>query len=328
MKKTDAAAIRRGPDWQRLRVKLCSRNTLIKALWSVFRLILLLGLSYVIFFPFLVKLSNVFMSKTDLFDSMVKFIPRDPSLDNLKFVFEAMDYPRTFANTLLLSLVCAALQVIVACMSGYGLAKFQFRGKGVLFAFVVLSMLVPAQTIQMASYVEFKYFDLFGLITLIRGKPVSMINTVSPMLFLSATGFAIKNGLYIFIMRQCFLGVPKELSEAASVDGAGVFRTFFRINMPSVRAMMVTIFLLAFSWQWLDTYYSSLYYPSYHVLPNMIDQVANYYSPEFGQLHNGSPLQSMYLNTAAVTVMFPLLILYFFTQKAFVQGIETSGIVG
>ena len=297
-------------------------------MWRIFRLVLLIGLSYIILLPFLSKISSSFMSQSDLYDHMVKFIPRHPTLTNIKFVYDYTAYPTAFFNTFFLSLICASLNVFVASVVGYGLARFQFRGRMLIFAMVIVSMVIPPQTIQISSFMKFKYFDVLGIFQATLGHPLNLVNAPWPVIFLSATGFSIKNGLYILILRQFFIKVPPELNEAAEVDGAGAARTFFQIIWPTARPMASTVFLLAFSWQWLDIYYAGTFFPNYPVLANMVAKVANSMTDTFGMLYDYSAKQSMLINTTLLMIIIPLLLLYLIAQKQFVQGIEHSGIVG
>jgi len=296
--------------------------------WKIFRLILLLGLTYMILLPFFSKIASSFMSQSDLYDSMVKFIPRNPTLENIIFVFNYVNYPEGFFNSLWFSTTCALLGVFSACLTGYGLSAYKFRGRGILFALVVLTMVIPPQTIQVASFVKFKYFDILGIIQMMTGSPLALNNSPWPMILMSLTGFGIKNGLYIFIMRQFFTTLPAELSEAAEVDGAGTIRTFFQIILPTARPLGTTIFLLAFSWQWLDIYYSATFYPQFNLLATSVSKIANSMTDTFGMLYDNSAKQSMIINTNLLLILLPLMVLYLIAQKQFIQGVERSGIVG
>ena len=329
MEKSMTKEERRQLAWKLWKGKYLTLDFLKRFLLAVFKYVLLIGLTYIILYPFLVKLTSAFMSREDLHDPMVRFIPRNFSVENITFLFDYFDYPKAFLNTLFLSTACAVLQVIVSAMIGYGLARFKFKGRGIIFGLVIFTMVIPPQTIQLATYMKLKYFDFFGLIKALTGQSINMVDSVWPMLFFSLTGLALKNGLYIFIMRQFFRNVPAELSEAASVDGAGTARTFFRIMLPMAGSMMLTIGLLSFSWQWLDTYYSSLLFPNFDILSNIVTR-AGYISVTAGidEIHAGTPASSMMINTATLMVMAPLMLLFLFAQKFFIQGVERSGIVG
>ena len=216
---------------------------------------------------------------------------------------------------------------------------------------VIVTMIVPHETLKLSLSTHFRYFDLGGLHAFLKpdGTRVipgilqifgvdtiaktavndlpSLLNTFWPLLIISATGLAFKNGLYIFMMRQFFQGVPDELEESAYVDGATTMRTFFTIILPLSIPMMITIFLFAFSWQWTDEFYTTLFFPTANKVTLMPDIVAIPKSLEINYAGQ-SLFYTAIRNTAGIMIIFPLVIVYLFCQKYLVQGIERSGIVG
>ena len=294
------------------------------ALQNALIFVLLVGMSFVILFPLSVKVSSAFMSRSDLMDKTVKYVPRAPTFDNFQLIWDKTDFLHAIFNTVGVSVLCGVLQMLAAVCIGYGLAKFRFRGRGLLFGIVIALMIVPPQAILISMFIKFKYFDILGILTLLLGKPANLIDSVFPMVILSATGLGFKNGLFIFLMRQFFRNVPNELIEAAYIDGSGVYRTFAQIILPLSKPTMVTIFLLAFSWQWTDTFYSSLFFTNTRVLSNVVTGVASMAMFETNQ----AQYASVYTNTAALMLILPLIALYIFAQRFFVQGIERSGITG
>lgn len=313
---------------KRFMMKVFTFDFLKSVVVKFFMYVFLIGISYIILYPFITKISASFMSNSDFTDVTVKLIPKHPTLDTYRFVIIENDYFEALINTTLLAVSTAVLQTLVTAVIGYGFAKFKFRGKSLIFGLVILSMVIPHKTLQLSMFTFFRYFDIYGIIELLTGNTIKLIDTVFPLLILSIFGLAFKNGLYIFIFRQFYKGVPDELEEAAYVDGSGIFKTYFRIILPLTIPMMTTIFMFAFSWQWTDKYYNNLFFISGdapHFLPAIVkvpDSLANIAS-------SSSPLQeSAVLNTCGILVILPLFIIFLFAQKAFVQGIERSGIVG
>ena len=237
---------------------------------------------------------------------------------------EYTDYFGALFNTAWISTLYALLQVLCCALVGYGLAKFRFRGKGVLFALVIFTMIIPPQATVNALYMNFRYFNPLGIFGLFSKQLPNLVDSPYPMILLSSCGLALKNGLYIVLMRQFYKGVPDEMIEAAEVDGAGAVRTFVRIIFPMTTPMLVTIFLLAFSWQWTDVYYSGLLFQDFNVLSNIVMRVGQI----GGEGYQGSKMSSVLINTASIMVITPLLILYLFAQKKLIQGIERTGLVG
>ena len=155
----------------------------------------------------------------------------------------------------------------------------------------------------------------------------NMLNSYWPFAFLSLTGLAFKNGLFIYIMRQYFNGVPDELEEAAYVDGAGVIKTFVRIIIPMAVPMMVTIFMFSFSWQWSDMFYTSLFFTSTKssiLLPNIVKIPTSLDTNYVAQVTYETAIR----NTCGILILAPLVIIYMFAQRTLIEGVERSGITG
>ncbi|MBR4296082.1 MAG: carbohydrate ABC transporter permease [Clostridia bacterium] len=326
----------RTPLKERLKAKFGTTFFYQKLVVVIFRLVLLIGISYVILFPFISKIASSFMGMNDFVDPTVRLIAKDFSLDIYKAVFTELGYWEAFANTLEVSIICAILQTFTCCLVAYGFAKFKFRGNKLLFMLVMLTMIVPHPTMRLAMLQNFKDFDVLGIMDLLAKinilpdgfrYGIKLTETFWPLYILSAGAIAFKNGLYIFMLRQFFRGVPDELEESAYVDGSGVFRTFFTIIIPLSVPMMITVFLFAFSWQWTDNFYTELLLPTGRMtlFNDIISDIPLSLRTDYaGQ---GLFYQAIH-NTAGMMVIAPLIIMYLFCQRYLVQGIERSGIVG
>ena len=325
---------------ERMMKKLSASNTWAKVGVNIARFILMLGISFVILYPFFARIAGSFMSIDDVLDPTVALIPKEATLDIYKHLIVDNRYFEAMFNTVLLSLVCAVLQTFIACLIGYGLAKFKFKGNKFLMLMVVLTMMIPHSTLELSMLRHFNAFDFAqviswnypGLISLLNGgKGIQITDTYWPLVILSLGGLAFKNGLYIYMMRQFFKGVPDELEESAYIDGSGVFRTFIQIIIPLSVPMMITIFLFAFSWQWTDEFYTTVFFINpLDKLWLMTDIYAKI--PVDLQVPNNTALDTAYSivvkNTAGMMIIMPLVIMYIFCQRYIVQGIERSGIVG
>ena len=325
---------------ERLVKKFTTSNTWLKILISVFRFIMMLGISFVILYPFIARIAGSFMSMEDVLDPTVNLIPRSPTFDIYKHLAIDNHYFEAFLNTLLLSLLCALIQTFIACLVGYGMAKFKFKGNKLVMIAVVVTMIIPNSTLELSMLQHFINFDLGHVIAwnynsvlslFNGGKGIYLMDSYWPLIILSFSGLALKNGLYIYMMRQFFKGVPDELEESAYVDGSGVFRTFIQIILPLSIPMMITIFLFAFSWQWTDEFYTTTFFISkenkmwlmpdiYVNVPNDLLSVTN---------TSGNATYSVIVrNTAGMMIIAPLVVMYIFCQRYLVQGIERSGLVG
>ena len=321
----------------RAKSKIINLKTWCNILWKIARVVLLIGLSYIILQPFIVKISYAFMSDQDIMDNTVKWIPKNPTMEHIDKVIRDGKYYECLKNTISISVMSGVVQMLICTMIGYGFAKFKFKGSNLLFLLVIFTMIIPPQTVMISMFMQFRFFDvqilpfLPGPFELLQKAGViekmpNLLNSLWPTVILSIFGIGFKNGLYIFMMRQFFKGVPDELEEASYVDGSGTFRTFFRVILPLSLPMMVTVFLFAFSWTWTDTFYSSMFYTNnFPVLANMVFNFSNVMVG--GHLQGGMDAQ-VTINTAALLVIFPLVLFYCFAQKALIQGVERSGITG
>lgn len=322
----------RTPLLERLQAKFLNANFMVNLIWYIFRLMFLIGVSYVILFPFFARISGSFMSATDFVDVTVQMVPKAPTLATYAAIIRDNDYFLALFNTIVLAGSCAIIQTFVCCLIGYGFAKFKFKGRNLLFALVIFTMIVPHATLELSIFMEFRYFNPLGIMSVLNSigilkyPYVSTLNTYIPLWILSATGLAFKNGLYIFMLRQFFKGIPDELEESAYVDGSGVFRTFLKIVLPLSGAMMITVFMFSFSWQWTDNFYvDKLFTATGPTLIKDIVKIPRSLSTNFaGQAAYDSAIR----NTCGLLILLPLIILYLFAQKYIVQGIERSGITG
>ena len=339
----------RTPLKERLKAKFLNLYFFQQVAWIIFRMVLLVGISYVVLFPFISKIAGSFMSPEDFVDVTVRLIPKNFTLDIYKAVLFELDYWEAFFNTLLISLLCGLLQTFVCCLIGYGLAKFRFKGNNIVMLLVILTMIVPHQTLQLSMFMHFRYFDILGILSFLSGGAsigfmpdsfnellagiqifklddfaLPLTNTYWPLAILSATGLAFKNGLYIYMLRQFFTGVPDALEESAYIDGSGVFRTFFTIILPLSIPMMVTVFLFSFCWQWMDDFYTELFFTTSKItlMPDVVDIPKSLQTDYAGQNMYYTAIR----NTCGICIIMPLVILYCFGQNFLVQGIERSGL--
>lgn len=298
--------------WKRFKTKHLSLSGIGNFAWKIVRAVIVLGLCFIILYPFFIKIVNAFKGYNDFQNPTVRFIPKEFTIMNIVAVIEKMDYWKALLNTSFVSLGSAVMQMFTSAFIGYGLARFKFKGNGAIFAAVIATLIIPPQTIIIPIFLRFRFF--LGL------NALNLIDTPFPMFIMALTGMGLKNGLYIFLFRQLFRNMPKELEEAAYLDGCGTFQTYFRVMVPGAGSMFLTVFLLAFSWQWTDTVYNGLFFSDgFPVLANLVLDVG---SGETGAM------SSNYIGIASLLTILPVGIIYAFTQKFFVQSIDRSGIVG
>jgi len=295
--------------------------------YAFIRAILVVGICYVILYPLMVKLVVAFMPMEDLSDPLVKWIPKNPTLANFKLAMLGMQYGLALFNTGIVTVGTTILQVVVCTMSAYAYAKMKFPGSKILFALTIFTLIVPPQTYMIATYIQFRSIDFFGIIKAIKGTS-GLTQTWWPFFLMAATGVGVRSGLYIYIMRQCFRGMPVELEEAAFVDGASPFKTFYRVMVPNVIPSMLTIAMFAFVWQWNDYFFTNLLSPGMMWMTNSVASLKGNIGFFTGTIVT-NPIQISALNNSgAFLSIIPIVILFIAVQRFFIQGVERSGIVG
>ena len=299
-----------------------------KWLWAIFRTVLIIGLGFMIIQTVIMQLSSSFKSISDLYDGSVYLIPKNPTLYNYRRVWEYLEYPLRFVNSLLYCGGCSLLQLASCTLVAYGLARFKFKGRGIVMGMVIFTLIIPPQTVLLSLYLQFQYFSPLSIFTLgMSLKGINLIGTPWPLLIPSATAVGFKNGLYIFMLRQHFKNLPKALEEAASIDGCGAFQTFFRVVLPGALPMMASILLFSFVWQWNDYFYTTILTPGMKIFTTVLSGTGSSIARMDGQVI-GNMQNMLYDSAAFVLFIIPLIVLYLFTQKGFVQSIERSGLVG
>lgn len=300
------------------------KETIKKYLISIFRAILLFGMCFMIIQPILNKISISVMSESDLYDTTIVLIPKHFSLSNWKIASLLMNYKKTLFNTIWVSILVSAIEVCMCSIVGYGFSRFQFPLKKFWFFCVILIIVIPPQTISTSLFLHFRYFNVFGKTFNLRGNML-------PYIMMCLTCQGLKNGLYIFMIRQFFMGFPFELEEAAYVDGCGPLKTFVRIMVPGAKPIITSCFLFSFVWQWTDNFYASMFLGKIQLLAGNLASVAERLGRYLAQLNGGSTIVSVGYSNAVVSTgllmaIFPLIILYVFCQRLFVESLASTGV--
>lgn len=287
---------------------------------SLFRALFLMGVGFVMLYPILFMISNSFKSVSDALDPTVVWIPSGTDMFNFKMAFKLLKFSDTMKNTLLLVVPCVVIQVITCLFVSYGFARFEFRFKGLLFGLLIFSLIVPVQTYIIPLYVNMKNMHL--------------LNTYWQFYIMAALGTGIRSGLYIYIFRQYFRGLPKELEEAAYLDGCNPLRTFLHIMVPNVKGAILVVFVLSIVWYYNDYTLTGMLlnsdYPLSISLTGVSAALNNTVQGMVGQTMGSDIklLSESILSAACLIVALPLIGVYVAVQKHFTEGIERSGLVG
>ena len=287
---------------------------------GLFRALFLMGVGFVMLYPILFMISNAFKSVSDALDPTVVWIPSGTDLFNFKMAFKLLGYKDALKNTLILVMPCVIIQVITCLFVSYGFARFEFRFKGLLFGLLVFSLIVPVQSYIIPLYVNMKTMHL--------------LDTYWQFYIMALFGTGIRSGLYIYIFRQYFRGLPKELEEAAYLDGCNPLRTFLHIMVPNVKGAILVVFVLSFVWYYNDYTLTGMLlnndYPLSIALTGVSTALNNTVQGMVGQTIGSDIklLSESILSAACLIVALPLIGVYAAVQKHFTEGIERSGLVG
>lgn len=279
-------------------------------------------LSLIFLYPFLYMIATSLKTNEDLYNFTVVWIPRTLHFNNYKMAATLIRYTEHFRNTVLVTVLSTLGQLLSCSMAGYGLARFRFHGSKFVYIIVLLAMIIPIQTIIVPEYLL--YVNL------------KWTNTYLPLIIPSWLGYGFKGALYIFIFRQFYLGIPKELEEAARVDGCGFLRTFIRIVFPVSRSSYLVVMVLAVVWHWSNYFEPSMYINREgmgllasglenfaYALRLSPDVVENAY-----QINDENVLNNAVLMAGTFMVVLPLLVFFSIVQKKFIQGVERAGLTG
>ena len=294
--------------------------------WPFFRFIIIFGLSFVILYPILYMIATSLRPQSEMNDPSVMWIPKTIRFENFKEIWEAIEYPTTLWNTLVLNIVSSVLQVGTCALTGYGFARFKFKGKNLLFGIVILQIIVPTQIILIPQYMQFRYFDIFGLFNAMLGDSLILVDTNFSMYIPALMCNGIRAGLFIYLFRQFFRGLPKELEDAAYLDGCGPFKTFISVMVPNAASSFLTVFIFSIVWYWNDYYVSSMYFTKGNTISLKIDGIVPLISMHlYGEVRNATEFV-VWMEAGCLLAIAPIIIMYVFLQKYFTEGIAKAGL--
>lgn len=288
-----------------------------KKITGLCRFFIIFGLAFIILYPVIYMFSCSFRDSIDMNDPSVMWIPKHFTFDVIAETAEVMELPETLLNTFLLNIGCSVVQVIACAFTGYGFARFDFFGRKFFFGIVIMMIIVPPQIISLPLYSNFVHLGL--------------INSKLSMYLPALMGNGIRSGFMIFIFRQFFKGLPKEIEDSAYIDGCGRFRAFLSIMLPNAKSALLTVFLFSVVFYWNDYYISSLFFTDNQTVALMVKNLDSKLSVK---LFNSSAVkaspreQIVCLEAGCLISVSPMLIMYTFLQRYFIEGIERSGIVG
>lgn len=277
------------------------------------RLLILTIVGYIVLYPFFYMLVTAIKDIDAMLDVEHIWIPVTYSLKSFKEIFELLNFGTALKQTFLVQILSAAIETFVCAFVAYGFARFKFKGKPICMFFLILSLLVPIQMYSLSMSVNYRNLHLF--------------NTPFVYWLPSLLGVGIRSGMMIFIYQQFFVNLPKELEDAAYIDGAGTVRTYFSIALPSSSVVLVTVSVLSFVWHWNEYYLASLTFLSDSAPLAMVLSFLKVYLKQVG-IYEGWPEYASLVSAACLMYVIIPLILYMIFQRKFVRSIDRVGITG
>ena len=306
---------------------------------GLFFVSLIVGICFAILYPILTLLPMVFTDLRELGAPDSIWIPGKFGTNSIEFVFRSVlrGDPTILLKSIVYALSICAIQVFMSAMAGYALARTNFWGKNLIFFLVIFVFLVPRQSFLITQYLHFKHFDVMGLFKLFTGGDIDLINQPATLYLLAIFGFSVNQSLFVFIFRQFFLGLPQEIEEASLIDGAGFYKTYFRIMLPNALPTILTVAVLSFVWAYGDTYYTNYFHtdaPYFGVIIDKTFKDANnwYINNQARQWFDTADTNELAFEAlkqaSIVTFLTPLLLIYFMVQRKIVENLDRAGIVG
>ena len=285
---------------------------------AVYGLLIIIG--FIFIYPILYMISTSFMDRNDLLDSSVKWLPSSLYLQNYIDAARSMDFWKTLGKGVIIAGVPTICNVLVGMIVGYGFARYDFKLKKLFMAILLFSYILPDQVTMIPTYVLYNDMGILGTIW----------TFVLPALF----GNGLNSAIFILIFYSFFKQVPKVLMEAAYIDGAGHFKAFFKIAIPSAVPAIITVFLFSFVWYWNESYLTEMYVQGLATKSewtNLVIQLKNFDSNFTTRATTGDMATSLNesVRMAATSLsILPLFLMYLVLQRQFIESIDRTGITG
>lgn len=302
---------------------------------SVLRMLFLLAFEFVLLYPVIFMISNSFKVTSDTLNPAVKWFSLSPTTYGYKVAWMAFDYWNGLKITFLFGIVSGLIEVVTCAVYAYGLSRFELRFKKIWMFLLIVTILIPDVMLIIPRILNFRYMDVFGILGLfykLTGVDlrVNITDTVWTFYLPSLFGVGLKGGLFIYIYMQFFKGLPKELEEAAWIDGAGPVQTFIRIIIPSSGIVILTVFIFSFIWHWNDWLLATMYTENNHTLAFTLRNISGYIGQLWSSMKISADSSAYYGAPLAACLMFiaPPTLLYVILQRHFIESVDRVGIVG
>lgn len=279
---------------------------------NALRNIVLIILCLIMCFPFFMMLSTSLKSYTEIKSPVFRLLPERIRWENYMELFESGRWGRYFLNSFSITAISTAAAVIINSMAGYAFARLHFKGRDTLFGIALLGMIVPAQVTMLPAYVIMKYIPFAGGNNMFGMGGSGLLNTTQGLILIYLSG-----AFGVFLFRQFMLNFPDSLDDASRIDGLSRFGTYLRIYMPLSKPAIATMVVLRATATWND-----------YIWPLLMTQKDKFYTVQLAlsRFRSESGNEWQYTMAATAVIILPIIILFLFLQKYFIEGIATTGI--
>ncbi|WP_274362123.1 carbohydrate ABC transporter permease [Paenibacillus thermotolerans] len=298
---------------RRLQSRAISKSRWYSIIYQIFVYVILIDLAFVFLYPFIYMITTALKQPVDLMNFTIKWIPTSMAWENFYYGALGLQYWTHFKNSVIISGLSVIGQVISCSFVAYGFARIRFPGRELLFFLCMFTLIIPPQTIIVPMFMQY--------------KGMGWLDSMLPLIVPSFLGNGLRGALFIFIFRQLFRNLPWELEDAARVDGCGTFKVYWRIILPLTPPAIVVTTLLSLVWHWNDFFEPSIFLSSdtKFTLPMMLPRL--YQSLDQMSGRSFEVFSLTVIMAATFLVLLPMLIVYLFLQRYFIQGVERSGLV-
>ena len=284
-------------------------------LFKLFLYIVFIATSYIFLNPIIKMMVNMVMTTEDLMNPTVTWIPSEIHWGQLSEAWTMLNYPRAVAISLLIALTTSVFHVVSCGLAGYALARLTFPFKKLIFGLLLLAFIIPPQVIILP--------------TIIAYTNLGLNNSILTLIIPSVLGFGVKGALFVLIFRQFFSTQPKELEEAAKIDGATAIKFYFRVMLPLAKPAILVVFLFSFVWTWNDTYFPQMFLSDSTFVPlasetlQMDKLITSLIENQQISAQDAGAIKM----AASFLVILPPLLIFLIFQRHFVESVERTGLV-
>lgn len=300
-------------------------------LYKLFRFVLLLGVSYLALYPIIKMVSASLTIADDYQNGVSNFIPENPTFENFKNFRHYFNYFKHAKVTVVITICSTLVSVFICSLIGYGLGRYKFKGSALVYGAVLFTIIMPIQTAQIPLTYYYRWFDFFSigkLVGLFTGQDltVNILTNMGSFIVPALFGVGLKAGIFIFLFRQFFAGLPRDLEEAAKLDGCNPFKIYWKVMLPNIIPVLVTVLLLSAIYYWNDTIVTSM--AKLDIGTPLMVEVEKLITFNVGVEELTRARRSVEFNAILLIVVLPLVALFTFCQKFFVESMDRSGSKG